>query len=212
MKAKVMKKYIIPGIIILAFFISTFAVFGQPAEQQNKQQTERLEKLRDAWQNMSEEQKQKYRSEVQNRAGAISASVGEQLEVVKLIEQQVAQLKTALESINQGRERYQNIPEGERAQYRKKITGAAQARQQAIAAIEQQLERLKFTGQRQPMPEPQARINELKEIHQLAIKEKAAKTAKRLENLIAKYQPRPKDARDERTPVLQQQPRRQEDR
>jgi len=114
-----------------------------------------------------------------------------QLKAIALIEEQVAKLKTAVESVDQGRERYRNMSEEERTEYRKKMAQVAQTRQQAVEEIEQQLSKLKFRERRQQQSvEPQMRVKELQEIHKLAVKENATETAKRLESFIAQYQQR----------------------
>lgn len=185
-----MKKFIISTVVILAVFICTKSIFGQPSEGSGQEQREQLENMREQWRNMSEEDREKLRAEMRSRADSRGLSLQVQLQVVKTIEEQVAKLKAAVESMSKGREQYRNMPEEQRTEYREKIGKIALARQEAISAIEQQLERLRFRGQRQQLREPQIRLNELQEIHQLAIKEKATETAKRLESFISDYQKR----------------------
>jgi len=77
---------------------------------------------------------------------------------------------------------------------------ARQSRQEAIAAIEAQIAKLK--GEGAPMgPPPGALLGELQAIRKMAVEEKAQETAKRLERLISKYQTelkvRPPEARQE---------------
>jgi DNA repair exonuclease SbcCD ATPase subunit len=188
MEANVMKKNVISGIVLLTVFISAISVFGQPADKSD-QQKEQLENIRQRWQNMSDEEKEKLRPKIQDRIISRGAGLEGQLEAVKTIEEQVVKLKAAIESMIQSRSQYQNASEQEKVLYSKKMAEAAQTRQQAIASIEQQFARFRFREQRQ-IPEPQTRLDELQEIHQLAVKEKATETAQRLESLIARFQQR----------------------
>lgn len=183
-----MKRLIISSVIIFTVLISALALFAQPAGR-SEQQIERLEDIRQGWQNMSEQEKQKLRAEVRNRTGSRSMGLDGQLKAVQAIEEQVAKLKAALESLIKSRSQYQNVPEEEKASYGKKIAEATRTRQQTVTEIEQQLSKLRYGGSRQQQSqEPQIGIKELQVIHRLAVKEKATETAKSLESLIAKYQ------------------------
>ena len=143
-----MKKYVISGIAVLTVLISALTVFAQPAGR-SEQQRERLEDIRQEWQNMSEQEKQKLRAEIRNRTGSKSTSPEGQLKAVQAIEEQVAKLKAALESLIESRSQYQNVPEEEKASYGKKMAEATRTRQQTINAIEQQLAKLRYGGARQ---------------------------------------------------------------
>ena len=83
---------------------------------------------------------------------------------------------------------------------------ANQERQRAIRAIEEQLAKLRGPGQAQARRQPSIG-DELRAIHNLAVKEKAAQTAKRLERLIARYQ---RESRGGRQREPQQRPERLE--
>ena len=181
-----MRKYIISGVIVLSVFVCAMAVFGQSSESSEKGQRERLENIQEQWPNMSEEEKTKLRADMRGGAGSRTLSLDVQLKAVKTIEEEVAKLKSTLEGMIAIRKQYRNMTDGQRD----RIGKLSIARQQAIAAIEQQLERLRFRGQRQQVQEPQIKLDELQEIRQLAVKEKAAETAKRLESFIAGYQNR----------------------
>ncbi len=204
-----MKKFIISSVLVLAVSMISWPALGQPAE--TDEQRERIENMRQRWPDMSEEEKEKARAEVRERIASRGLGREGQLKVIVLIEEQVAKLKAAVESMGQGRDQYRNMSEEERDKYRKKMTQVARTRQRAVEEIEQQLSKLKFREQRQQqVVEPQTRINELQEIHQLAIKENATETAKRLESFIAQYQqrqsqtpgmrPRIRESREDRTP------------
>lgn len=181
-----MRKCIISGVIVLSVFIYVQTMFGQPSEGSKQGQTEELENIQEQWPNMSKEEKAKLRADIRGRAGAGTLSLDVQLQAVKMIDEEVAKLKSALEGMIEVRKQYRNMTDDQRS----KIGKMSIARQQAIAAIEQQLEKLRYRGQRQQVQAPQIRLDELQEIQQLAVKEKATETAKRLENFISSYQSR----------------------
>ena len=179
--------------------------------------TEKLENMREQWPDMSEEEREKLRVDMRGKVGSRALSLEVQLQAVKEIEEQVTKLKSALEDMIEARKQYRNITD----EQREKIGKMSIARQQAITAIEKQLDKLRFRGQRRQVQEPQIRLNELKEIQQLAVKEKATETAKRLENFISGYQNRKiqtqaviqklREVQDKRTPRKQGQSESQED-
>ena len=204
-----MKRYIVLVVVILAVLMATFKAFGQnlgsanQAEQrqnirqrwENMSEAERekfreeMQRNRDRWENMSDEERAKFRDQMRERFSARPPIMGrdEQIKSIKAIELQVAKLKTAVEVMApENREQMRNLPEDERAKLREKMMTAMRERQTAIRAIEQELGKLRAPGR--PAAESQARINELRAIHGLALKEKATQTAERLEKLIAGYQ------------------------
>jgi hypothetical protein len=183
MEADIMRRLIISGIIILTVFIYTMTISGQPSAGSKQEQSKQLEKIREQWPNMSEQERAKMRSDVRSRVGSRALSLEVQLQAVKKIEEQVTKLKSALESMIEIRKQYQNMTDKQR----EKIGELSITRQQATAEIENQLEKLRFRGQRLSVEEPQMRLQELQEIQQLAVKEKASETAKKLENFIASY-------------------------
>lgn len=110
-----------------------------------------------------------------------------QTKAIETIQEQAGKLKAALEESARGSEsfgRWQELSEDERAKLRERYTKLREERQQALAAIEQQVTVLK--GRRQLDREHEEFIAELQTIQALATTEKADKTAKRLEELIAK--------------------------
>jgi hypothetical protein len=218
MEINIMKKFIISSVLVSVILFFSLPAFAQPAG--GDEQKEQIGGMRQRWDNMSAEEKEKARAEMRNRATSRGLGREGQLKAVAAIEEQVAKLKDAVESMDQGRDQYQNMSEEQRTKYRKKVAQVTRTRQQAIEEIEQQLSKLKFREPRRPqVVEPQARVNELREIHQLAIKEKAIETAKRLGELIAGYQqresqsenmgPGPREPREERAP-RPRQPRTEE--
>lgn len=181
------KLAVLSTIIFMFFLVIALPTLGQQQEESSQAQ-EQLENARPNWEGMSAVEREKLRSEARGRAVFRGTALKNQLQIIEAIEKQVAQLKAAVEGIIQSRTQMQNATEEERPKYRKEIVKSTQTRQQTISAIEQELEKLKFTGQRQRISEPQVDIKELQEIQQLAVKEKATETAKKLQNFIAKYQ------------------------
>jgi len=188
-----MKKFVISSVLVLAVLMVSRPVFCQPADA--NEQRERYNDIRQRWPDMSEEEREKARAEIRERTASRGLGREGQLKVIVLIEEQVAKLKAAVESMALGRDRYQNMSEEEKTGYRNKMVQITRTRRQAIEEIERQLSKLKFREQRRRQTvEPQTRVNELQEIHQLAVKEKATETAKRLESLIAGYKQRQSQA------------------
>jgi len=107
-----------------------------------------------------------------------------QMEAIEAIQAQAGKLKAAMEAPRFDRSRWQEMSEEERTQLREKFGKMREERQQALAAIERQVTILK--GRRQLDTEHEESIAELQAIHAVAVNEKAEKTAKRLEELIAK--------------------------
>lgn len=176
------------NVVIFVFAMAlTWPASGQSQEQSGQKQGQ-IENTRREWENMSAAEREKLRSAARSSAVFRGSGLQEQLQIIEAIEKQVAQLKTAVESLIQTRNLMQNATEDERPKYRKNITGATQTRQQAISTIEQHLEKLRFSDQQRKLPDTQVDIKELQEIHKLAVKEKATETAKKLEAFIAKYQ------------------------
>jgi len=179
-----MRKFVVSGIIVLTVFACSVAISGQPSEGPKEEQTRQLEKIREQWPDMSEQEKAKLRTDMRSQVGSRVLSLEVQLQALKEIEEQVTKLKSALESMIEIRKQYQNMTD----EQREKIGKLSITRQQASAEIEKQLDKLRFRGQKRPVGEPRIRLNELKEIQQLAVKEKATETAKMLENFISSYQ------------------------
>ena len=117
----------------------------------------------------------------------------EQLKVIETIEEQLVNLKKAIEA-GPEREAFRKLREAspeEQAKLRQEWQKIRQEQQQAVSAIEQQL--AKLAGPRPPMARLDLPIKELQEIHKLAVEENAKKTAGRLEKLITSYQRGPRD-------------------
>ena len=176
------------------------------SEEEREKFRAEMRQRRERFENMSEAEREKFRAEMQQRFGAgDTVRLREvHLKAIEEIEKQVARLKAAVE-VRGGRARWQELSEEERTQVREKFMKARQERQEAIEAIEQQL--AKFRGPGRPQAETQPSIGELMAIHELAVKENATQTATRLERLIARFkresrvrvpEPRPRPQRLER--------------
>jgi len=201
-----MKRHQISIVIVLAVLVTAWTAFGQrEGRSRQKQQFEDMrqrwenmseeerEKLRaemrerrHRWQDRSEEEREKFRAEMQQRMGPMPPRLGreEQLEAIEVIQQQAAELKASMEAMRrpEGRRR----SEEQRSELRERFAEANRQRQNAIKAIEEQLAKLK--GPTPPREAVQPSVRELQAIRQLALKENAEETAERLERLIARYQ------------------------
>jgi len=199
-----MKKYLILIIIVLVILAVALGAFAQDKEtpaQRVQRQRLNLRELQADLQKLSELEREKFRPEMRERFGAGRLGTGrqEQLKAIEAIEKQVAKLKAAIEAIpgREARGSFRDLSEEERTKLRERMVKAGQERQRAIRAIEQQLAKLRGPGRPQAGSQPS--IGELKTIHNLAVKEKATKTAQRLERLIARYQSEPGGGRQRET-------------
>ena len=230
-----MKRYLILIVAVLVVLATVGKAFAQDEEttaqrvqRQRESMRQRYENMseaekekfrtemrerRERFQNMSEEEKEKFRAQMQQRFGGGRIGTGrqEQLKAIEAIEEQVAKLKAAMRST--GREalgRFRDLSEEERTKLRERMVKASQERQRAIRAIEEQLAKLRGPGRPQAGRQPS--IGELRVIHGLAVKEKATQTAKRLERLIARYQREPGGGRQrepQRRPERLERPQRE---
>jgi len=193
-----MKRYLIligAVLVVLALAWSAFAQREgrQPAEGREGRgragtlSAEERAKMRERLQNMSEEEREKFRAQMRERFGSGRRGLGreEQLKAIKAIQAQLAKLKAGIEASPATRERGQDLSDEERAKLRAQSTKVREERQKAIDAIIAQIAGLQ--GQRQPTAEGEKFIivntAQLKEIGELAVKEKAKETAQRLERL-----------------------------
>jgi len=204
-----MKRYVVSIAIVLAVLIVAFNAFGQneqgagradqrqdmrqrfqnmTPEEREKFRAEMLER-RKQWENMSDEDRAKLRDQMREKFGSRPGGMGRdaQLNSIKAIETQVAKLKAAVEvGTPENNNQLRELSAEDRAKLREKMMAAMRERQIAIRAIEQELVKLKAPGRR--AAEPPARLIELREIHKLALREKATQTADRLDKLIVSYQ------------------------
>lgn len=208
-----MKRYLILTVVILMALALAWPALGQREgrEGQNRFQElsaeERANLRRERLQNMSEEEREKFKAQMREQFGDRGPLFGrqEQLKIIEAIEEQLAKLKKAVEA-GPEREAFGKLREAspeEQAKLRKEWQKIRQEQQQAINDIGEQL--AKLSGPKPPVARPDLPINELKAIHELAVKENANKTAERLEKLIAGYQRGPQD-RPERPARPTEQP------
>jgi len=185
-----------------------------------KERTEQAESMRERIRNMSPEEREKFRAQMSDRYGPRSRGLGyeEQLKSIRVIEEQVARLKAALQvTTPENRYRLRNLPQKERTKLREKMMAAMRDRQMAIRNIEQELRKLR--GPVRQITDSNMRISELRSIHKLAVEEKATRTAERLERLIASYEresrsrvrPSVQGAREGELRQRRERPTRQED-
>ncbi len=195
-----MKRYLILIGAVLVVLALAWSAFGQregrrPAEGREGRgragalSAEERASMRERWQNMSEEEREKLRTQMRERFGS-GRRLGreDQLKAIKAIEAQLAKLKAGIEARGpEARRRGQDLSDEERAKLRERFTKAREERQKAIDAIIAQIARLQ--RQRRPTAEGEKFIivntGELKAVRELAVKEKARETAQRLERLIA---------------------------
>ena len=182
-----MKKQICLALIAVVVLSTAWAAFAQreATEGSRSRSPEERAKLRERWQNMSEEQRQEFIAQMRKRQDQRRE---DELKAIEAIVEQIAKLKAGTEATGpQARERWQDLSDEERAKLREQFTKAREEREKAIKAIIAQIARLQ--DQRQPTAEGEEYIlvntEQLKEIHKLAEKEKATETAQRLERLIA---------------------------
>lgn len=192
-----MKRYLIligAVLVVLALAWTAFAqregAAGGAREAGGRRGTlsaEERASMRERFQNMSEEEREKFRAQMSERFGGRRGRLSreEQLKAIKAIQAQLAKLKAGIEASPATRERGQDLSDEERAKLRAQSTKVREERQKAIDAIIAQIAGLQ--GQRQPTAEGEKFIivntAQLKEIGELAVKEKAKETAQRLERL-----------------------------
>jgi len=209
LETNIMKRYVVSIAIVLAVLMVAFKAFGQNQEtadraDQRQNMRERFQNMtpqerekfraemlerRKQWENMSDEDRAKLRDQMRERFGSRPGGMGRdaQLNSIKAIETQVAKLKAAVEvGTPENNNQLRELSAEDRAKLREKIMAAMRERQIAIRAIEQELAKLR--GPRRPATVSEARLSELREIHKLALREKATQTADRLDKLIVSYQ------------------------
>ncbi len=183
-----MKRYLIPIVAVVVVLVVAWTAFGQ-AEERARQR----ESMRQRFQNMSEEEREKFRAQMRERGGfgrgGFMGREGQgQLEAIKAIEAQLAKLKAAQTTRPAGG--FRDLPEDERAKIMEKFRKVRQDRQKALQTIIAQVARLQ--GRRGPAPEGEGAqyliisTVDLKPIQDSAVKEKAKETAQLLERLIAR--------------------------
>ena len=196
-----MNRYLISVVTIVVVLAASWGAFAQREGRERRRAGEGREgrttprdvspeeraRMRERWQNMSEEEREKARAQMRQRFGGRGRRLGreDQLKAIKVIEKQLAKLKAGIEAMGERRS-FRDLSEEERTKLRERFAKSREERQTATKTIIAQIAMLQ--GQRQPAEgEELVTVNtgELKAIRELAVKEKAKETAQRLERLIA---------------------------
>ena len=173
-----MKKYAIPIVVVLAVLALTWSTFGQAQDRAA---------MRERFQNMSEEERAKFREQMRARGGGSRGrsrmSPEDQQKAIKAIETALVKVKAAAQ-IRRPEGGFQDMSEEER----NKIMTASRDQRTALQAITAQVALLE--GRRQPEAEG-ARFmiintEDLKPIQEAATKEKAEETGKLLQRLLSR--------------------------
>ena len=106
-----------------------------------------------------------------------------QQKAIAAIEEQLAKIKAGMESSPARPANWRELSEEERTKFREQFRKARQEQMQSIAVIEEEIAKLK--GRRSLTEEHEKTMSELKAIHDLAVKEKAAETVAHIEKLVA---------------------------
>jgi hypothetical protein len=154
-------------------------------EERNEYRT----KMRAKWDSLSDEEKEKLRTKMRERYGR-SIVFDSQLNAIRAIEAQLGRLKSNFSGMQpeSGRS-YRDLSEEERTKVAEQFAKTRRERQDAFQEILAQLVRLQ--GQRPPRSSTESaeyiivNISDLKPIQDYAEKEKATETAARLERLIS---------------------------
>jgi len=174
-----MKKYAIPIVVVLAVLAVAWSAFAQAQDRSGQR-----EGMRERFQNMSEEERAKFREQMRERGMRTTRmSPEDQAKAIKAIEQQVAKLKAASQfKMPEGG--FQDLSEEQRNKLRQSFTDRRAALQAIVAQVAQ------LQGRRQPEAEgAQFMIistADLKPIQEAAVKEKAEETGKLLTRLAGR--------------------------
>ena len=172
-----MKKYAIPVVVVLAVLAVALSTFARAQDRAG---------MRERMQNMSEEERAKFREQMQARGGGsrrAMLSPEDQQKAIKAIETQLVKLKAAAQ-VQMPQGGFADLSEEERTKIRTAFTDRGTALQAIVAQV------ALLEGRRQPEGEG-ARfmiINtaDLAPIQEAATKEKAEETGKLLQGLIAR--------------------------
>ena len=172
-----MKKYAIPVVVALAVIAVTWSAFAQAQDRAS---------MRERMQNMSEEERAKFREQMQARGGGARRSrmsPEDQQKAIKAIEAQLVKLKAAAQ-VQMPQGGFADLSEEERTKIRTAFTD----RSAALNAIVAQVALLQ--GRTQPEAEGARFIvintEDIKPIQEAATKEKAEETSQLLERLISR--------------------------
>jgi len=179
LEANIMKRYAIPIVVVLAVLAVTWSAFAQAQDRAAQR-----EGMRERFQNMSEEERAKFREQMRSRGFRGSRmSREDQEKAIKTIEEQVAKLKAAAQ-VQMPEGGFQDLSEEQRNKLRQSLTDRRTALQSIVAQVAQ------LQGRRQPEAEGAQFIiintADLKPIQEAAVKEKAEETGKLLARLAGR--------------------------
>lgn len=200
------KRIIIVGVAFVALSLAwTLFAAEESAERPRRggfgnMSAEERTAMRERFQNMSEEERQKFREQMRARfenmseedraamrqrmGGRTRLSREEELASITAMQQQLAKLKASIESTAPRTDaNYRDLSEEERNKLREQMTKARTNRQTAITALRAEIDKL---SPPRPTEVQMATLRELRAISELAGKEKAKETKTRVEALIAK--------------------------
>lgn len=202
-----MKHRIFAVAVVLVGLVVAWSVFAEegsatsrPAAASGNMSAEERAQTRERFQNMSEEERAKFREEMRARfenmseeeraaarerfGGRTRLSREDQLKAIATMEEQLAKLKASIESAAPASgANLRDLPEEERTKLREQMTKSRQDRETAVAALRAEMDKL---SPPRTTPEQMEALRELRAISELAGTEKAAETKKRLDALIAK--------------------------
>ncbi|MHC4559256.1 MAG: hypothetical protein ACYTFW_15260 [Planctomycetota bacterium] len=148
-----MKRYLISSVVALVVLVVALVAFGQQSERRQRR--------------------------TQYFQGVAKA--------IETIQEQAGKLKTVLEEtakLGKSIGNWQDLSEEERDKFREEMEKTREEWQEILEVIEQQF--VILTPPRQLRAEHEESIAKLQAIHTLAVEEKAEKTTKHIEELIAK--------------------------
>jgi acyl-CoA reductase-like NAD-dependent aldehyde dehydrogenase len=119
----------------------------------------------------------------ERRGGRSRMSSEEQQKAFATIEEQLGKMKAGIEGMPRDREGWRDLSDEERDKLREKFRKIRDERQQSLAVIAEQIDKLK--GPRQLRQEHEEAIGKLDAVLKLAQKENAKETAASIEKLIA---------------------------
>ena len=207
MEVIAMKNRIIAVAVVLVALTVAWSVFAteESAERPRRggfgnMSAEERTAMRERFQNMSEEERQKYREQMRARfenmseeeraamrrrsGGRTRLSREDQLKAIAAMQEQLAKLKAGIESSTpRTGTNFRDLSEEERTKLREQMTKARTDREAAVTALRAELDKL---SPPRATPEQMETLRELRAISELATKEKAVETTKRLAALIQK--------------------------
>ncbi len=174
-----MKKYLISIVAVLTILAVVLVSYSRAQDQNTQRQA-----MRQRFQNMSEEERAKFREQMRSRGFGARLSREDQEKAIKEIEAQLAKLKVAVR-VERPQGGFQDLSEEERTKLRQSMTDRRNALQAIIAQV------AALEGRRQPEAAEDARfiiINtvDLKPIQEMAEKEKAKETAQLLARMATR--------------------------